>query len=140
MSAMYQGLNQYYREKGGDSETMYRFSFDKIYIFITDALTGLAPVAACVLDGCYLTDIKEISLSASGATDIMKVQLTFQYNDILDPIKLVDIITGSKFGLTEGGELDEVMAIQAGVAGITAAAWGVSKLTSKIPIEDMLKY
>lgn len=134
MSAMYQSLGNMYKMKGGE----YEFELGNIYIFITDALTGLAPVAVCVLKGCYLTEIKELSLSASGATEVMKVQLIFQYNDILDPIKLVDTITGSKFELTRG-DFAETMAIQAAVAGVTATAWGVSKLTSKLPIEELLK-
>lgn len=125
MGALYQSLSKVRRQRGGE----YEFQLDKIYIFITDVLTGLAPVAACILKGCYLTDIKELSLNASGATEVMKVQLTFQYNDILDPSDIAAYL-----GIDEKPLLS-----MAGVAGITAAAWGMSKLTSKIPIEELLK-
>ena len=140
MGSLYQGLNQYYRTIGGESEMIYRFGLDKIYIFITDALTSTAPVAACVLKDCYLTDIKEISLNSNGATELMKVQLTFQYNDILDPIKLVNNITGKKFSLDDGG-LASIAAIEAGVAGVTAAAWGTAWAIDKgvTKIENLLK-
>lgn len=134
MSAMYQSLSKMYEMRGGE----YSFELGRIYIFITDALTGLAPVATCILDGCYLTEIKELSLSASGATEVMKVQLTFQYNDILDPIK--NSLTKLIFEGTQGtlGTENPIMQ-QAEVAVTTATAWGMSKLASKIPIEELLK-
>lgn len=125
MGALYQSLGKLRKMKGGE----YSFELDKIYIFITDALTGLAPVAACILKGCYLTDIKEISLNAGGATEVMKVQLTFQYNDMYDPSDIAAYL-----GIDERPLLS-----MAGVAGITATAWGASKLMSKIPIEELLK-
>lgn len=126
MGSLYQGLNQYYKSVGGNSKMIYTFSLEDIYIFITDALTGTAPVAACVLKGCYLTDIKEISLKADGATDIMKITLSFQYNDIIDPMESVNTIVGAKGGGVVDGGMDSVAAIEAGVAGVTALAWGTT--------------
>lgn len=126
MGSLYQGLNQYYRSIGGNSKMIYTFTFDDIHIYITDALTGTAPVAACILKDCYLTDIKEISLKSDGATDVMKVTLTFQYNDIIDPIESVDNLIGSKGGGVIDGGMDSVAAIEAGVAGVTALAWGAT--------------
>ena len=143
MGSLYQSLNQYYRNAGGDISdysSFSTFSLNNIYIFITDALTGTAPVAACVLKDCYLTDVSEISLNASGATDVMKVKLAFQYNDILDPIKMANNLTGQKFTLNDGGK-KSIQAIEAGVAGITAAAWGVNWAVKKgvDEIEELLK-
>lgn len=136
MSAMYQSLCNQHIMKGGE----YAFKLGRIYIYVTDALTGTAPVATCILDGCYLTDIKELSLSAGGATEVMKVTLTFQYNDILDPIdnsvvgKLVDMKAGSDTSLrAQSAFLQESKA-----AAMTAAAWGTSKLASKINIKELL--
>ena len=126
MGSLYQGLNQFYRNLGGTSNMIYTFGLDDIHIYITDALTNTAPVAACILKDCYLTDIKEISLNAGGSNEIMKITLTFQYNDIIDPIESVDNLIGSRRGGVLDGGKDSVAAIEAGVAGITAFAWGVT--------------
>lgn len=131
MGSMYQALNKWNRDISsnlGSTEYISSFQLGKIYIFLTDALTSSAPIAACVLDDCYLTGIKELSLDTKGVTDVMKVQLTFQYNSIIDPITSIENLIG--LGLDDGG-VDSVAAIEAGVAGITAAAWGVSKGVSK---------
>ena len=133
MSAMYQSLCKMQKSKGGE----YEFQLDKIYIYITDALTGLAPVATCVLDGCYLTDIKELSLSAGGATEVMKVQLTFQYNDILDPID--NSLVGKMVSDTDGTLATENPFLQeSAAAATTAIAWGSEKLNSKVNIKELL--
>ena len=49
-------------------------------------------------------------------------------------------LTGQKFDLTDGGK-KSIAAIEAGVAGITAAAWGVNWVVNKgvDKIEDLLK-
>jgi len=127
MSAMYQSLCSMNQMQGGE----YTFGLNRIYIYITDVLTGASPVATCILDGCYLTDIKEISLSASGATDVMKVQLTFQYNDILDPIKnsgVADVFDSFDSAIAE----DNPFAHEVEAGTITALAWGLNKVASEI--------
>jgi hypothetical protein len=140
MSAMYQSLCSQHIMKGGE----YAFELGRIYIYVTDALTGAAPVATCILDGCYLTDIKELSLSAGGATEVMKVTLTFQYNDILDPID--NSLVGKLITLAQRGGVDADNNLEAQsaflqeskVAAMTAAAWGTSKLASKVNIKELL--
>lgn len=145
MSTLYQSLNEWYRSMGGDAEMFYTFQLGRIYIYITDALTGNAPVAQCVLDDCYLTEIRDINLSAGGANEIIKVQLTFQYNDILDPIQTlegyVNSVTGGTNNVIDGG-IDSVLSIQAGVAASTTAAWTAAKaeklVRDKLNINDIL--
>lgn len=141
MGSLYQALNKWnddISDNIGTTEYISTFKLGKIYIFLTDALTSSAPVAMCILDDCYLTGITEIPLDTKGATDVMKVKLTFQYNSIIDPIMSAENIFG--VGLDISG-LDTVAAIEAGVAGITAAAWGVAWGADKgvESIENMLK-
>ena len=140
MGSLYQALNKWNIDLSsnlGSTEYISSFKFGKIYIFVTDALTSSAPVAMCVLDDCYLTEIKDLSLDTKGATDVVKIQLTFQYNGIIDPISSAENIFG--VGLDDGG-IDSVAAIEAGVAGITAAAWGLAWGGNKAmeSIESML--
>lgn len=54
-----------------------------IYIFITDGISGAVPMLMCVLKNCYLVKINPLPLEASGGANPMKIQLTFQYNDIV---------------------------------------------------------
>lgn len=141
MGSLYQALNKWNADISsnlGSTEYISTFKLGKIYIFITDALTSVAPVAMCVLDDCYLTDIGEIPLNTNSATDVMKIKLTFQYNGIIDPISSVENIIG---GGIDDGSIGSVAAIEAGVAGVTAAAWGVAWGVNKgvDNIENLLK-
>ena len=140
MGSLYQALNKWNADISsnlGSTEYVSTFKLGKIYIFITDALTGVAPVALGILDDCYLTGVKDLPLDTKGATDVMKVQLTFQYNGIIDPISSVENIIG---GGIDDGSIGSVAAIEAGVAGVTATAWAAMNGNRvKENIESMLK-
>lgn len=144
MGSLYQSLSKWNKDVSGNVGTtneVVTFGLGKVYIFITDALTGKAPVVQTILDDCYLVGIEDLNLNASGATDVMKVQLTFQYNNIIDPLECVNNIMGVNAGLTDGS-LISALAMEAGVSAITSVAWGKehleNKIRDKIGIKDML--
>ncbi len=70
---------------------VYSSKMKDIYIYITDGLGGVVPMLTCVLKNCFLTKINPINLDAGGATTTVKVQLSFQYNDIVSGLDLKGI-------------------------------------------------
>lgn len=137
MATLYQSLakwNNDVRGNVGGTNEVLTFQLGKIYIFITDALTGSAPVVLTILDDCYLIEIKDLPLNASGATDVMKVSLSFQYNNIIDPYESAGDIMGVNSGLTDGS-WGSTAAMEAGVAAITTAAWSAKNTGT---IKDLL--
>ena len=137
LTTMYQALyKQHTYTNADDNKTNQILSvfLDDIYIFITDEVSGLAPVGVCVLKNCYMDSIGEIKLSAAGATEIVKIQLTFKYNGIDDCYRSIDNVVGFE---EETGVSWRPFAISGGVAAITTAAWATLKGASEL--EGLIK-
>lgn len=133
MSSLYQSLvkqhNEMYNCSGIDSNGwISRFALNDVYIFVTDGLTGQAPIVFGILENCFLKKIDDLSFDAGGATTPTKVKLTFTYNGIQDGVDNINNIIG---GLNLSGTLESAM-ITAGVATISANAIGMDKVITSL--------
>lgn len=128
LTSIYQSVWKQHTEIGSDINIIvnkiYKVSFKDIYIFVTDGVTGTAPTMGCVLRDCYLEKISPLTLEASGATTPMKVELSFRYNDISNPIEILEDITG------EPNDIRTPLGLEAAVVANTIAAWSTKKITN----------
>ena len=127
MSSVYQSLWKQYMELSTNDiiNKLTTVDFKDIYVYVTDGVTGTAPIMGCVLRDCYLEKISPLTLEASGATTPMKVELTFRYNGIGNPIDVAEDLMGSsvtKSAATPFG-------LEAAVIASTVAAWSINKVT-----------
>lgn len=74
-----------------DLADIFSAKLKNIFIFMTDGLAGVVPMLTCVLKDCFLTKIDPISFTADGSVTPVKIQLTFQYNDIVNGLDLKTI-------------------------------------------------
>jgi len=128
MTSLYQSLVKQNMDMSFNNimNTLSTVKYNDIYIFITDGITGTAPICMTILKNCYLSKIEQIDLKASGATEAMNIKLTFQYNDIEDPIRFIEQNIDSS-----GTDYLTFAAIEAAVAAITTTAYSTIKLTEK---------
>lgn len=127
LTSLYQSLFKQHLELSFNNimNTLVSVEYKDIYIFITDGVSGIAPISMCVLKDCYLSKIEQIDLKASGATEAMSVKLTFQYNDIDDTISFIQGVDPSLLTSQAG-----LAAIEAAVIGMTAAGAGTAYATN----------
>lgn len=125
MSSIYQSLWKQHVELSTDNivNKLFTVSYKDIFIYVTDGVTGTTPIMGCVLRDCYLERILPISLDASGATTPMKIELTFRYNDIGNPIEIMEDMMGST------NDIANPLLLQAAVVANTVAAWSTNKIT-----------
>ena len=126
LSTLYQSLWKQHSEVFSNNilNSLMTVEYNDIYIYITDGATATVPIAACVLKHCYLTKIDNIELKSSGATDPVRIRLTFQYNDIEDAMTFIENMIDTSI------YQDEKIALQttAAIGGLTLAAITANKV------------
>lgn len=131
MSSIYQSLWKQHCETVTNDilNKLSTVEYKDIYIYVTDGVTGTAPIMGCVLQNCYLEKISPLTLEASGATTPMKFDLTFRYNGIKNPIDMEDNILGTTYNVND---VTRPFALEAGVIASTVAAWSANKATNAV--------